>query len=112
MIAAIVQSAGSDGRLHHRFGARGGVDAGAGQCLAQLGVAGWVGDHRALGPQRDGLLGQQPALRPATRARTWKRSGSAGEQFDRLGADAAGAAEDGDAARCRGHCQRTTPRPG
>jgi len=33
------------------------------------------------------------------------------EQLDRLGADAAGAAEDGDAARCRGHCHRTTPRP-
>ena len=113
VIAAMVQSAGSGGRLDHGLGAGGDLDAGAGQRLAQRGVAGRVGDHGAV--RRCSAMAcsaSSAALRPATRARTRKRSGAASQQVDGLGADAAGAAQDGDACavRCR-HCHSTTPRP-
>ncbi len=102
---------GQRGSLYHGFRAGGGIDAGTRKRLAQRGIAAWVGNHRAGGVKGDGLLGQQFGVAAGDQGADIEPLGVRSQQLDGLRADTTGAAEDGDAARGRSHCQSTTPRP-
>jgi hypothetical protein len=85
---------GREGRsLHDGLGTRGGVDAGTCQRLAEFGIVGRIGDHRAIRVEGYGLFGQQPRVTSGDQRANLKTLRLGRKQLDRLGSDAAGAAE-------------------
>ena len=111
VIAAMVQSAGSAAAATTCSGPAATSIPVPASASRRRGIAGRIGNHRPLGLQGDRLLGQQPDIAAGDQRADPEALGCGGEQFHRLGADTAGAAQDGDGAGRCGHCHRTTPRP-
>ena len=127
------QAGGPGDRGHRPVGAQRGCfdhcfrsgrdgDIGAGQGIAQCRVQRGIGDYRHLGTKCYGLLGQKRDIAPGDQGFDPEPFGLRRQQFQRLGADAAGAAQDCYGARgaprplanfgcCVAHCHSTTPRP-
>ena len=110
VIAAIVQSAGSAAAATTASAPPAVAMPVPASAARSVGMAGGIGDHGELGAERARLLGQQRRVAAADQRAHPEAVGLAGEQVDRLRADAAGAAQDASTrSRCRSLPQHYSP---